>query len=262
MMATALTPDAQAHLDRYLGQVRAALRGHRAVDAEEVERDVIGHVNAELGERQEPVTMTILRGVLERLGKPEEWIPADELPLWRRIVHRTRFGPEDWRLAYLTFALWAIGPLLGPVGPLFLIASFPVARATLALMHEHGEPVGARAWLIYPPLVLFYIPLAIGLVIWPAPLLIAGLEPVWHRRAELAPLVDPVWITFPGVVTFGVGLWWIVIGMILSRATQTVQLVFWPFADWFEPRHAKRLMVAGVVLFLVGAIALAIAVLT
>jgi hypothetical protein len=50
---TVLTPEAQAYLDRYLRQVRAALRGHRAVDADEVERDVIGHVNAELASGQQ-----------------------------------------------------------------------------------------------------------------------------------------------------------------------------------------------------------------
>jgi hypothetical protein len=57
---------------------------------------------------------------------------------------------------------------------------------------------------------------------------------------------------------FGLGLWWIVIGMILIRATRSVHLVFWPLADWFEPRHAKRLMLTGLVLFVVGGTALGV----
>ena len=42
MMMTALptfTQDAQNALDRYLGRVKAALRPHPSVDADEVERD-------------------------------------------------------------------------------------------------------------------------------------------------------------------------------------------------------------------------------
>jgi hypothetical protein len=260
---TALTPDAQAYLDRYLRQVRVALRGHRAVDAEEVERDVIGHVNAELGARAEPITISTLRGVLDRLGSPEEWMPADDLPFWRRVVRRLRFGPEEWRLAYLTLALWTIGPFFGPMGPMFLLASFPMARATLALMHEHEEPVGARAWLIYPPLVIVYLALAMVLVGWPVPPLIALCgEVLWRNRGELALLIEPFWITFPAIVLFGLGLWWVVIGLVLTRAVRPVRLVFWPFADWFEARHARRLMLAGLTLFLIGGTALALTIRT
>ena len=46
-MAT-LTHDAQSHLARYLRQMRAALRGHPSVDPDDVERDVLGHIDAEL----------------------------------------------------------------------------------------------------------------------------------------------------------------------------------------------------------------------
>ncbi len=83
-----LTPEAQAYLERYLRKVRGALRGHRAVDADDVERDVICHVSAELGQPGDPVSTAQLRTVLERLGNPDQWISADELPLWRRVVLR------------------------------------------------------------------------------------------------------------------------------------------------------------------------------
>ena len=112
-----LTPEAQAYLERYLRKVRGALRGHRAVDADDVERDVISHVSAELGEPSDPVTAAQLRTVLERLGNPDQWISADELPLWRRVMLRLRTGPEDWRLPYITFALWTIGAGAGADRP-------------------------------------------------------------------------------------------------------------------------------------------------
>ncbi len=69
MMVT-LTDDAQRHLDRYVKQVKAALRGHPSVDAAEVERDVLGHIDAELSGEPEPVGASSLRHVLDRLGTP------------------------------------------------------------------------------------------------------------------------------------------------------------------------------------------------
>jgi len=83
-MMAALTNEAQGQLERYLRQVRSALSGHSSVDALEVERDIRGHIDAELAGKPEPVDSRILSGVLERLGAPDQWVPADELPVWRR----------------------------------------------------------------------------------------------------------------------------------------------------------------------------------
>ena len=176
-----LTPEAQAYLERYLRKVRGALRGHRAVDADDVERDVISHVSAELGEPSDPATAAQLRTVLERLGNPDQWISADELPLWRRVMLRLRTGPENWRLPYITFALWAIGPVLAPIGPLFLIASFFTARATVALVDSEEDDLGARRWLVYPPLLIFYLPTVIALLGWPLALAAGASEELPHE---------------------------------------------------------------------------------
>ena len=51
----ALSDDARNHLERYLRQVKAALRGHSSLDAAEVERDVRSHIDAELAGQPEPV---------------------------------------------------------------------------------------------------------------------------------------------------------------------------------------------------------------
>ena len=53
MMKTALptlTHDAQSDLNRYLSRVKNALRPHATVDADEVERDIRGHIEAELSD--------------------------------------------------------------------------------------------------------------------------------------------------------------------------------------------------------------------
>lgn len=248
-----LTPDAQAYLERYLRKVRAALRGHPSVDTEDVERDVIGHVSAELGSGTEPVTVARLEGVLERLGSPDQWISADELPLWRRVMLRVRTGPEDWRLAYLTLALWTIGPILGPVGPLFLFASIPVARATIALIDDQGDDIGARRWLVYPPLVLIYAGMVSALIGWPLPLVAGASEGLVRGRLPLSAVVEPLWLTIPGLLLAALGLWWVVLGLISARITRVVHAVFHPFAGWFEKRHAQRLAIVGFVMFAIGA---------
>jgi hypothetical protein len=124
----------------------------RQLMADEVERDIRGHIEAELAESPTPITDARLRSVLDRLGSPSQWVPADELPLWHKLIVRLKFGPEDWRLAYLTFALFLASLVLGPIGLVFFVASIPLARATLALLDQEDEPVGARRWLVYPPL--------------------------------------------------------------------------------------------------------------
>src|SRR5688572_30565805 len=112
-----LSRDAQGHLERYLRQVKAALRGHPSVDAGEIERDVLGHIDAELSGQPETLGEGSLREVLARLGAPDAWVPADELPAWRRVWLRMRSGPEDWRLAYLTLTLFLGGVTLFLAGP-------------------------------------------------------------------------------------------------------------------------------------------------
>ena len=146
------TQDAQSILDRYLGRVKSALRPHPSVDADEVERDIRGHIEAELAEARAPVTAERLGSVLDRLGSPNAWVPADDLAAWRRLLIHISSGPEDWRLAYLALGLFVLFPLAPPL----LFVSPLLARAGLALLEERGEPAGARKWLLYPPLLFIY----------------------------------------------------------------------------------------------------------
>lgn len=255
MMLT-LTNDAQSNLERYLRRVKAALQGHPSVDADEVERDIRGHIEAELADSPEPITAHHLGNVLERLGSPSQWVPVDELPMWRKVLVRLSSGPEDWRLAYVTFALFVAAPMVGPVGPVFLLASFPMARATLALLHEHDEPIGARRWLVYPPLVVAYVPVALLLFFLPVGPVSATGDP--SLRADLFGwLPGPFWLGFSLLLALVAGVWWTMLGLLLARFRQAVRFVFWPFADWFDRRHGMRVAAIGLTVAAIAGIALA-----
>ena len=262
-----LTQEAQGELDRYLRRVKAALRAYPAVDAQEVERDIRGHIEAELAESATPITESRLRSVLDRLGTPSQWVPADELPVWHKVLLRLRSGPEDWRLAYVTFAvfiaspmmfaLFITSPLVVPIAAVLLFASVPLARATLALLEEKDEPVGARRWLVYPPLLVTYIAIVLPVFIVPPGLIATAGDP--SLRTEARPwLAEPFWVNLALVVALGAGVWWTILGISFACFSRAVQLVFWPFADWFERRHGVRVAVAGVSVATVAAISLAI----
>ena len=163
MVMVAYSQEAQSHLERYLRQIKTALLGHPSIDADEVERDVLGHIDAELSGQPEPIAASRLLPVLDRLGSPNQWVPADDHPAWRRPFDAFSSGPGDWRLASLTFGLFVAGPtlflgamILWPLPPVLMVLSFLMARVTLALFEERGERDGVRRWLIYPPLLVWY----------------------------------------------------------------------------------------------------------
>jgi hypothetical protein len=258
-----LSEDAQGYLDRYLRQVRVALRGHPSVDASEVERDVRGHIEAELEGQPEPIGAGSLREVLDRLGSPRTWVPSEELPTWRRVLGRLRSGPEDWRLAYLTFAgsilgpfLFLSGPYMWPLEPILMITSFIMARATLALLAEHDEPVGARRWLIYPILVFGYGLVVFPLLLWPVPSTVGTLQsfPVVAERAASL-FRKPDWVIAIPLGALALGMWWTILGLVLRTVVPAIRALFFPFAEWFGKRHATRLALAGVAIAIVAGVA-------
>jgi hypothetical protein len=251
-----LTEDAQSELDRYLRRLRAALRSHPSVDADEIERDIRGHIEADLAEGPRPISQARVRSVLERLGSPSQWVPSDELPLWRKVLVRLRGGPEDWRLAYVTFALFIVGPLAGPIGPLFFFASIPLARATLALLEQEGEPVGARGWLIYPPLIFIYAAIVMA-ALFAGPGLVGTAADPSVLPVTRSWFPEPLWLSLALVVGLGAGVWWTLLGLLLARFTRAVHLLFWPFANWFERRHGMRIVFFGLTVSVVAASGLA-----
>lgn len=180
-----LTPDAEARFDDYLRQVRAALVGVPDVSPDEIEADIREHVENELQSAVRPVALLVLDAVLNRLGPPTQWLPAGkaavpaEFPsLWRYTHVRLRHaasalwgGPEDWRLPYLAFGTFALGLLTFPIFPLFLLVSYLLARAGIAVAKERGIELGVgRKWLLYPPLVIVSVSL-LGVATIAVPLL-------------------------------------------------------------------------------------------
>ena len=204
---TAFTPEADARLAEYLGQVRAALAAAPDVDPGEVEADIREHVETEFAGWHGPVGLPELEAILTRLGPPAAWagggparpgwdgvvagakgLWADArraaagvwAALWRAAGRATAGvwaalwrGPEDWRLAYLTFGTFVVFllslPDLGrrPWPILLLAVAYILARAAVALAAERGVRLGARRWLVYPPLVLVSLPLLIGTLVCP-----------------------------------------------------------------------------------------------
>jgi hypothetical protein len=260
-----LSHEAESHLERYLRQMRATLRGQRSVDPDDVERDVRSHIDAELDGRPEPIETSDLRQVLEQLGAPNQWAPVDEQNPWQAIVSRLRYGPEDWRLAYLSLSLAALGvvlflagPILWPVPALLPIVAFLLARACVDLLAQHDEQIGARRWLIYPVLLPWSVVLAALLLLWPLALAIGAMTDFpeiveWVADAIQGPTraVEP----FLGAVVLG--LWWTCLGLILRRVPGAIRTTFRPFADEFDRRHAARMAVGGILFIAAAGAALA-----
>ena len=190
---TGLAPEAASRLDEYLRQVREALAGAADVNPDEIDADIREHVENELRAAPRPVPLAALEVVLTKLGPPAQWGAAPDPTLFHRARHliseglrcaraaaverakQVRLavwtGPEDWRLAYLSFGVFALGALTVYVFPIALLVSYVLSRAGLAVAREKGLELGAgRKWLLYPPMVLVSLTLLVGLVAWPAAL--------------------------------------------------------------------------------------------
>jgi hypothetical protein len=209
-----LSPEAAARLDEYLGQVRAALAGAADVNPDEIDADIREHVENELHAAPRPVPLAALEAVLAKLGPPAQWGAGTDPTAFARArqlfreglnsakaaaverAKRVRFalwhGPEDWRLAYLSFGVLALGVLTVAVFPLALLVSYVLSRAGLAVAREKGIELGAgRKWLLYPPVVIVSLSLLVAVVAWPVALGGVVFEQVEQSRTRIARLYAP-----------------------------------------------------------------------
>jgi hypothetical protein len=257
-----LSPEAQSHLERYIRLIKMALREHSSVDADEVERDVLGHIETELAGQPEPVDAGQLLDVLDRLGTPDEWLPTE--PAFERS-YPLPSRPEDWRSAYLTLAIFLAGPvlflpmLLWPLPPLLFVLSFLCARVTVARSAERDEQLGARRWLVYPALIVWYGVFLIGLVGGPAlfTAVFVAADPMLPSRLT-GWFGEPAWIGALSSIGALLGTWWMLLGLLLREFPRGVHATFRPFADWFEQRHAMRVSLAGGTLLVLSGVILAL----
>ena len=171
-------------------------------------------------------------------------------------MNRIQSGPEDWRLVHLTFVsllcgwgLFLTERPVWPLPPILVIASFVAARATLAVLAEHDEPIGPRRWFIYPTLLIWYSGFAAALLLSPIPPVALAVEDTplvqdWIAQSIPGPHV----VVSSAAIILAVGGWRLALGLLLRRFHPLIQLAFWPFADWLNRRHATRLAMTGLVL--------------
>jgi hypothetical protein len=255
-----LSKSARKGLDDYLRQVRSYLRWSKSLDRQEVEQNIAEHIERELEGSPEPVSSSALNGVLARLGSPRQWVPAEAMHWWGKLILKLRTDSEDWRLAYISFSFLLVGFLLtflvSPLQVVFFAGSFITARAALAAAGD--EDLGAQKWLLYP--VLLLVSAAFVLTLFLGPALLAGIigaelhEAHWVRRDSHMGVIAFVY-TSSVLVT---GLWWILVGLLACKWPAIICQPLRPFADQFNRRRALAIAGTGVLLLaiLAGFIAL------
>ena len=245
-----LSESAKKSLHDYLRQARAYLRGSKSVDADEVEQNITEHIENELEGAAEPVSRDVLDAVLEKLGSPQQWIPEEELPWWRKIIFRLRSGPEDWRLAYISFAMLILSALFFfynaiEISFIFLVASFLLSRTTLSIVDNHNE-LKAQKWLMYPSLVIVYGVALFSLLLWPIPLLFELASGYDHAEIDMFPWSTgnetPFWTLAFIFFTGAICLWWLILGLVYKKTPRLFGAVFRPFAETIKPKSLNWFM--------------------
>lgn len=256
---TTLSLEAGNLLERYLAQIRLSLGGSEGVDVDEVKRDVREHIEAEIGDREEPVSASELQRVLDRLGDPGQWVEEGEIPVWRRILARLTTH-ESWRLAYACFGLSLAGLVLivagTAVGVVLLAGGYVLARAGRAHLAERSEELGARRWLVDSSLLAVLLPaLACVLV---GPLLPAGF--LVYEEGLLSGLGFPARDHSSQNLLFEIGLafatlgvWWVILGLAGARFRRAFGKLMTPLR--FRPGYGIALSVLGLVTAVVGFVA-------
>jgi len=254
-----LSENAERSLQDYLQQARAYLRGSKSVDANEVEQNITEHIENELAGAAEPVSRDVLDAVLNKLGRPQQWVPMEELPWWWRIIFRLRSGPEDWRLAYISLMLLVAGILTLPfplVGIVLILASFLASRAAVAEMGG-TEELKAQKWLLYPSLIIVYVFVLLTLLTWPLVFLPLAeeYEHILINSIGRFNNETPYWIMVALVTAVGLGLWWSILAAVVLKPRKVLQAIFNPFAEKIRSKWAIRLLLVGLVMMIFSAVA-------
>lgn len=251
-----LTVSARECLNVYLQKVRARLRWARSLDADEIERDICEHIERDLESSEEPVECETVTEVLDRLGSPEQWVPDEEVSWWRKILMRFSCGPDNWRLAYISFGLFVLAFFQGRIGIFILIPlSFIVARAALSAIKDTDE-LGGQKVLLYPVLILTYLLLGLFLLAGPAMGLLGladGLEREITKNYDyIKESLDLWWWTWV-ILLFVSGIWWIILGGISIAFNRFFKYIFKPFLDKVnKKKFVLTAVVAGGLLILVA----------
>ena len=253
-MVIELSEKARKSLNDYLDQVKRSLKGVKYIDADEIVQNVNEHIENELGDTTEPVSSEKLDVVLEKLGSPLQWIPDEEISWWRKFIMHIHSGPEDWRLAYLSFGSLLLGFLFHSSFSVFVIlviASFVFSRAALVAANDRDELRGQK-WLIYPSLIIVTL-FFVG-VLFSIPLLI--LIPIAESRVDIMMeahnirIDDHYWLLAASIIGMITCLWCMLEGIICLIFPALPQKLLYPMADWFKRKHAVVLSAFAFFVFL------------
>ena len=259
-----LDAQAQEHLDGYLSQVRAYLRGCRSIDPAEVDRDVREHIERELQKSPGPVSFREVDAVLSKLGSPTQWVPEEALSWWRKLVVRLRKGPSDWRLAYAAFGtlvlafVLAVTFVLAPASLVLIPAAFCLSRAAVALADDPDE-LGGQKWLLYPALIVVYVVLFLALILGPASCLGALLAIDRIEHFNILPWSGfgdlGYWLIASMFIAAVMGLSGFVLACVHRRWPALFPAVFHPFAGGLQHTRMNWLMTMGACLFIIFVVA-------
>jgi hypothetical protein len=261
-----LTESARHCLGQFLADLRSSLRPCPSVNVADVERDVLEHIDLALAGVTGAVDAAQLQDVLLKLGRPSQWVPQEDLNPIQRVLLGLKSGPEDLRLGYLTFVVFVGTLLLAtclyvalgldsalPFLLLGITVSFLLARASLAA-GAGTSPV--ERWLIYPPLVAFYVPISIVLVLWPLAAAILTEVLLFHtdmpehilKWARSCPTGTITALAFLTTAAF----WWGILSFVAWRWPAVVRDVYAPFVPSFRRRGLLLVLSALCALVFLG----------
>ena len=173
-------------------------------------------------------------------------------------MDRVMTGPEDWRLAYASLGLTLLMVITFPIGGvLLLLPAFLLSRAYVALMEERGEPLGARKWLVLPPIVFLLFLVGVAALFAPAGAFGAILSEVGLRDLgfDYATRYERGRIFF-GALSMATGAWWIVLSGVFAMLLRPFRALFAPLTSGLKRGHALVLTIAGAVVAGLGAVLL------
>jgi len=259
------TEKAKKNLDKYLQEVRSSLVNYTSVDINEIQRDIIEHVEREFDSTTKPISLEELKAVLKRLGNPRQWIPEEELSWYQKVLLRLKTGPEDWRLAYISFALLLLSFCIHrPLSYILFFSSFLVSRAIVSEVSQHRETLGAQKWFIYPSLILIYIPIFLIMILWPViPLLILAADgrsfwpsayQAWLNITNAPYGSEKYDITWVFIIAAFVGCWWLILSCIILKLPGLLQSAFRPFAMNLNRKKVRVFASIGFIIMLIGII--------
>ncbi len=260
-MTVEYTAGARKIVDDYLQAIRDRLWGAKTVDADEVLDGIGEHLEKELAARSQPVSPADVNDVLTRLGPPEQIVPDEGMSWWQKMALRLRQGPEDWRLAYLSFGALTIGSLLWPLTigsllwPIGLVASFVLARAAVSFEDKIDPP--AKKWLIYPSLIIVYALVGFLVLLWPGLVAITTATEMAYW-ADMTDRNNASILSITAAGALAIAVWWSVLWVMWRRRPDVVRSCFRPFADnWTSRRFGKLVLeVWGLAIFLIAGVVL------